>query len=132
MGAEFKRDINIWSRKVLSIHSQVHGELRPYPQSFKMPNLYKNNKNVCPPDNQGRTQHRTWVHVQSIIFPNEIEVSRYVRVWGAPSPTAEGKRKGGHTWWMLVAGKGLGEDVRMAPPLAQASPPAKEDQGRRE
>ena len=23
----------------------------------------------------------------------------------------KGKRRGGHTWWMLVAGKGLGEDV---------------------
>jgi len=23
----------------------------------------------------------------------------------------EGKRRGGHTWWILVAGKGLGEDV---------------------
>jgi len=31
--------------------------------------------------------------------------------WGAPSRTAEGKRRGGHTWWMLVAGKGWGEDV---------------------
>ena len=35
----------------------------------------------------------------------------FVRVWDAPSRTAEGKRRGGHTWWMLVAGKGLGEDV---------------------
>jgi len=34
-----------------------------------------------------------------------------VRVCGAPSRTAEGKRRGGHTW-MLVPGKGLGEDVR--------------------
>jgi hypothetical protein len=31
----------------------------------------------------------------------------------------------------LVAGKGLGED-RTAPPLAQSSPPGKEEQGRRE
>jgi hypothetical protein len=33
---------------------------------------------------------------------------------------------------VLVAGKGPGEDVRMAPPLVQPSPPGKEDQGRRE
>jgi len=33
---------------------------------------------------------------------------------------------------MLVAGKGPGKDVRMAPPLAQPSPPGKEDHGRRE
>ena len=35
----------------------------------------------------------------------------FVRVRDAPSRAAEGKRRGGHTWWMLVAGKGLGEDV---------------------
>jgi len=35
----------------------------------------------------------------------------FVRVWGAPSCKAKGKRRGGHTWKMLVAGKGLGEDV---------------------
>ena len=35
----------------------------------------------------------------------------FVRVWGAPPRTAEGKRTGGHTWWILVAGKGLGEDL---------------------
>jgi len=59
-------------------------------------------------------------HANPTDFANEIEVSRiycivpgsdpntnsFVRVWGAPSRTAEGKRRGGHTWWMLVAGKG--------------------------
>ena len=35
----------------------------------------------------------------------------FVRVWGAQSRTAEGKGRGGDTWWMPVAGQGLGEDV---------------------
>jgi hypothetical protein len=53
----------------------------------------------------------------------------FVRVWGAPSRTAEGKRRGGHTWWMLVAGKGLGEDVTNG---AAARPVvAARDQGRK-
>ena len=47
----------------------------------------------------------------------------FVRVWGAPSRTAQERRRGGRgrTWRMLVAGKGLDEDL--APPLAQSSPP---------
>ena len=32
----------------------------------------------------------------------------------------------------LVAGNGLGEDVKMVEPLAQSSPPGKEEQERRE
>ena len=42
---------------------------------------------------------------------SDPNTNSFVRVWGAPSRKAEGKRRGGHTWWMLVAGKGLGEDV---------------------
>ena len=42
---------------------------------------------------------------------SDPNTNSFVRVWGAPSRTAEGKRRGGHTWRMLVAGKGLGEDV---------------------
>ena len=41
---------------------------------------------------------------------SDPNTNSFVRVWGAPSRTAEGKRRGGHTWRMLVAGKGLGED----------------------
>jgi len=36
----------------------------------------------------------------------------------------EGKRRGGHTWWILVAGKGLAEDVKSgaaARPVAAAA-----------
>ena len=42
---------------------------------------------------------------------SDPNTNSFVRVRGAPSRTAEGKRKGGHTWWMPGAGKGLGEDV---------------------
>ena len=35
----------------------------------------------------------------------------FVRARDVPSRAAEGKRRGGHTWWMLVAGKILGEDA---------------------
>ena len=64
-----------------------------------------------------------------IILANEIEV----RVWGAPSRTAEGKRRGGHTWRMRSSpAKGWAKKGQMAPPLAQSSPPGKEEQGRRE
>ena len=38
--------------------------------------------------------------------------NRFGRVWGAPVRTAEGKRRGGHTWWMLLAGKGPGGRIR--------------------
>ena len=58
----------------------------------------------------------------------------FVRVWGAPFRTAEGKRRGGHTWWMLDAGKGVGEDLTngaAARPVVAARRPGKEDQGRR-
>jgi len=41
----------------------------------------------------------------------------------------EGKRRGGHTSWALVAGKWPDED-RIAPPLAQSPPPGKEDRER--
>ena len=44
------------------------------------------------------------------------------------SSQLEGKRRGRHTWWMLVAGEGPGEDVRRAPQLAQSPPPGKEGQ----
>jgi len=40
----------------------------------------------------------------------------------------EGARRGGHTWWALVAGKGPPRKTwRIAPPLAQSSPPGKGD-----
>jgi hypothetical protein len=42
------------------------------------------------------------------------------------SSQQEGKRGGRHTWWVLVAGEGPGEDVRRAPRLAQSPPPGKE------
>ena len=48
----------------------------------------------------------------------------FVRVRDALSRAAEGKRRGGHTWWMLVAGKGLGEDVTngaATPPIVAAA-----------
>ena len=55
---------------------------------------------------------------------SDPNTNSFVRVWGAPSRAAEGKRRGGHTWWMLVAGKGLGEDVTngaATPPIAAAA-----------
>ena len=72
---------------------------------------------------KGRTQH---THVHPIVLANEIKV----RVWGAPSSTAEGKRRCGHTWRMRSSpAKGWAKTGQMAPPLAQSSPPGKE--GRR-
>jgi len=44
------------------------------------------------------------------------------------SAQQERKRGGRHTWWVLVAGEGPGEDVRRAPQLAQSPPPGKEGQ----
>ena len=62
--------------------------------------------------------------------PNTIS---FVGVWGAPSLTAEGKRRGGHTWRMRSSpAKGWAKTGQMAPPLAQSSPPGKEEQGRKE
>jgi len=61
---------------------------------------------------------------------SDPNTNSFVRVWGAPSRTAEGKRRGGHTWRMLVAGKGLGEDETngaAARPVVAAS----EGRGRR-
>ena len=50
-----------------------------------------------------------------------------------PSRIAEGKRRGGHTWRMRSSpAKGRAKTGQMAPPLAQPSPPGKEEQGRRE
>ena len=46
-----------------------------------------------------------------MLLDSDPNTDSFVRVWGAPSRTAEGKRRGGHTWRMLVAGKGLCEDV---------------------
>ena len=45
----------------------------------------------------------------------------------------KGKRRGGHTWRMLVAGKGLGEDVTNGAAARQvvAASKGKEEQGRR-
>ena len=42
---------------------------------------------------------------------SDPNTNSFVRVRGAPSRTAEGKKRGGHTWWMPGAGKGLGEYV---------------------
>ena len=91
-------------------------------------------------------------HVQPIILvlANEIQVSRrkhiycrklvdsdpntdsFVRVWGAPSLTAEGKRRGGHTWRMRSSpAKGWAKTGQMAPPLAQSSPPGRIESERR-
>ena len=65
-----------------------------------------------------------------MLLDSDPNTNSFVRVWGAPSRTAEGKRRGGYTWRMLVAGKA--KMRQMAPPLAQSSPPGKEEQGRRE
>ena len=56
----------------------------------------------------------------------------FVRVWGAPPRTAEGKRRGGHThtWWRLVAGRGLGEDVTNGPVVAAREGRAREERVR--
>jgi len=48
-----------------------------------------------------------------------------------PSRTAEGKRRGGHTWRMLVAGEGLDEDVTNGTAALQSPPLGKEEQRRR-
>ena len=57
----------------------------------------------------------------------------FVRVRGAPSRAAEGKRRGGHTWRMRSSpAKGWAKTGQMARPVAQSAPPGKEEHGRRE
>ena len=52
---------------------------------------------------------------------SDPNTNSFVRVWGAPPRTAEGKRRDRHTWWVLVGGKGLGEVVSAAArPVAAA------------
>jgi hypothetical protein len=57
------------------------------------------------------------LHTKSKLLDNifltgsDPNTNSFVRDWVTPSRSAEGKRRRGHTWWMLVAGKGLGEDV---------------------
>jgi len=86
----------------------------------------------------GPSIERGCTHVHPKILANEIEVSRldsdpstnsFVRVWGAPSRPAEGKRRGGHTWRMRSSpAKGWAKTGQIAPPLAQSSPPGKEEE----
>ena len=52
---------------------------------------------------------------------------------GSSLRTADGKRRSGHTWRMRSSpAKGWAKTEQMAPPLAQSSPPGKEEQARRE
>ena len=83
----------------------------------------------------------THVHPVILVLANEIQVSRrkpiycrelgdsdpntdsFVRVWGAPSRTAQGKRRGRSG----IPGGCARRQQRAGPPLAQSSPPGKED-----
>jgi len=47
------------------------------------------------------------------LLDSDPDTNSFVRVWGDPSRTADGKRRGrAYLEDALVAGKGLGEDVR--------------------
>jgi hypothetical protein len=43
--------------------------------------------------------------------PNTNRQIAYVRVWVLSFAQQEGKREGGHAWWVLVAGEGLNEGL---------------------
>ena len=61
-----------------------------------------------------------------MLLDSDPNTNSFVRVWGAPSRTAEGKRRGAYLEDALVAGKALGELAKtgqMAAPLAQSSLP---------
>jgi len=45
-----------------------------------------------------------------LLLDSDPNTNSFVRVWGAPSRTAEGKRRGAYLEDALVAGKALGED----------------------
>ena len=62
-----------------------------------------------------------------MVTGSDPNTNSFVRVWGAPSRTAEEKRRGRHTWRMrLSPAKGWAKTGQMAPPLTQSSPPGKE------
>ena len=48
---------------------------------------------------------------RKLVGHSDPSTDSFVWVWGAPFRPTEGKRRGGHTWWLLGAGKGPGEDV---------------------
>jgi len=65
---------------------------------------------------------------------SDPNTNSFVRVWGAPSRTAEGKRRGrrGIPGGCSSPVKGWAETGLMAPPLAQSSPPRQGGESPRE
>ena len=80
----------------------------------------------CTPDNSCKRNRS-----QQVIYCNWIQIRIQIVLLGfggAPSRTAEGKRRGGHTLRMRSSpAKGWAKTGQMAPPLAQSSPPGKEE-----